>query len=240
MLPDVPAEPPLPPAPPLPPVTPSITLSDRIVALLEVLICSDYPTQLAVAATLTSLGYAPFSPDGRLHAGYVVAMSLIDAVALISLILLFLRSHGESPREVFLGRRSVVVEAMHGIPLMFFAFLIASVSLLTIQRYAPSLHTVEQNPLQELLSRPRDAWLFALVVVVAGGIREEIQRAFLLHRFERWLGGGTVGVIVTSVASANALSSASSPFNLSRERRRYNTERSSIKSVIGRVALSSS
>jgi membrane protease YdiL (CAAX protease family) len=37
-------------------------------------------------------------------------------------------------------------------------------------------------------------------VIVAGGIREEIQRAFLLHRFEQWLGGGGVGVLVTSVA----------------------------------------
>ena len=39
-----------------------------------------------------------------------------------------------------------------------------------------------------------------LVVVVAGGVREEIQRAFLLRRFEVWLGGSTVGIIVTSVA----------------------------------------
>jgi membrane protease YdiL (CAAX protease family) len=37
-------------------------------------------------------------------------------------------------------------------------------------------------------------------VLVAGGVREEIQRAFLLHRFEVWLGGGAVGVMVTSVA----------------------------------------
>ena len=57
--------------------------------------------------------------------------------------------------------------------------------LLAVQRFAPSLHTVEHNPLQDLLRSPRDAWLFALVVVVAGGVREEIQRAFLLHRFER-------------------------------------------------------
>ena len=39
-----------------------------------------------------------------------------------------------------------------------------------------------------------------VTALVAGGVREEIQRAFLLHRFEVWLGGGTVGVIVTSVA----------------------------------------
>jgi len=33
-----------------------------------------------------------------------------------------------------------------------------------------------------------------------GYVREEIQRAFLLHRFEEWLGGRAVGVIVTSAA----------------------------------------
>jgi membrane protease YdiL (CAAX protease family) len=37
-------------------------------------------------------------------------------------------------------------------------------------------------------------------VLVAGGIREEIQRAFLLHRFEQHLGGPAVGLIVTSAA----------------------------------------
>ena len=42
--------------------------------------------------------------------------------------------------------------------------------------------------------------MFAVVVLFAGGVREEIQRAFLLHRFERWLGGGPLGVVVTSAA----------------------------------------
>jgi membrane protease YdiL (CAAX protease family) len=72
--------------------------------------------------------------------------------------------------------------------------------LLSIQRWAPSLRTVVNNPLQELLRSPRDAWMFAVVVVAAGGVREEIQRAFLLHRFSVWLGGPIVGVAVTSVA----------------------------------------
>ena len=47
---------------------------------------------------------------------------------------------------------------------------------------------------------PFDAALFALVVVVAGGIREELQRAFLLHRFEQHLGGARVGLVVTSLS----------------------------------------
>ena len=47
---------------------------------------------------------------------------------------------------------------------------------------------------------PGDAAVFAVVVVVAGGVREEVQRAFLLRRFERWLGGATSGVVVASAA----------------------------------------
>jgi membrane protease YdiL (CAAX protease family) len=42
--------------------------------------------------------------------------------------------------------------------------------------------------------------MFALVAIIAGGIREELQRAFLLRRFERSLGGAAVGVVVLSVA----------------------------------------
>jgi membrane protease YdiL (CAAX protease family) len=113
---------------------------------------------------------------------------------------LFLHAHGESVREVIVGPPRVADEMVAGIPLILAALGIAIVVLFAIQHLAPYLHTVEKNPLQALLRSPRDAWLFALVVVVAGGVREEIQRAFLLRRFDQWLGGGGVGVIVTSAA----------------------------------------
>src|SRR5204863_3775628 len=127
-------------------------------------------------------------------------LSLADAVLLVLLILLMLYAHGEKPRDVFLGRRPVVPEVVFGVPLILVALGIALTVLLVVRRFVPSLHTVPENPLQDLLRSPRDAWLFALVVLVAGGIREEIQRAFLLHRFEVWLGGGTFGLVVTSCA----------------------------------------
>ena len=177
---------------------PSAT-SYRIVALIEVLLCSDYPTQVAIGGTLAAFGYQPFV-HGRLSVGYVVSLSLGDAVFLVGLILVLLYAHGERPRDVFFGRRSVGAEITIGVPLVVVALGIAMIVLLPIQRFAPWLHTVQQNPLQELLRSPRDAWLFALVVLVAGGVREEIQRAFLLHRFDVWLGGPTVGVVVTSAA----------------------------------------
>ena len=174
-------------------------LAGRIVALIEVLICSDFLTQLALGGTLAAFGYQPFV-HGRLSVGYVITLSLGDAVFLVGLILVLLYAHGERPRDLFFGHRSVVPEVRMGVPLVAAALAIAVFVLLPIRRFAPWLHTVEQNPLQELLRSPRDAWLFALVVLVAGGVREEIQRAFLLHRFDVWLGGPAIGVVVTSAA----------------------------------------
>jgi len=86
------------------------------------------------------------------------------------------------------------------VPLMFAALAIGVGVLALVQLVAPWLHTVPHNPLQDLIHTPRDAALFALVVTIAGGVREELQRAFLLHRFDVWLGGGGVGVVVASVA----------------------------------------
>ncbi len=172
----------------------------RIVALIEVVLCSDFVTQIAVGGALAALGVAPYVKGTmRLSVPYVVALSFGDAALLIGLMLTILRAHGQSPRQVFLGRRSVIVEALLGLPLTFVAFGIAAAVLLSVLRFAPSLHTVAENPLQSMLQTPRDAWLFALVVVVAGGVREEMQRAFLMNRFERWLGGGRLGVLITSI-----------------------------------------
>src|SRR4029077_9600041 len=171
----------------------------RVVALIEVLICSDVLTQYAIGGTLLALGYPAKLPNGQLNVGYVVALSLGDAVLLVGLILLLLHAHGERPRDVLFGRRPITGEAVLGVLLIPIAFGIAAAVILAVRRFAPTLHNVDQNPLQELLRSPRDAWLFALVVVVAGGVREEVQRAFLLHRFDVWLGGPAVGFAVTSV-----------------------------------------
>ena len=171
----------------------------RVLALIEVLLCSGFPTQIAIGATLSAFGFAAESSPGHYRIGFIVSISLADSVAVIGLVLLFLRSHGERPRDVLVGDRPWR-EAIAGLPLVVAALLIAAITLTVIQHLVPSLHNVEKNPLQDLMKSPLNAALFVLVAVVAGGLREEIQRAFLLHRFEAWLGGGAFGVLATSVA----------------------------------------
>ena len=72
-------------------------------------------------------------------------------------------------------------------------FLLAVVVLSTARLIAPSLHNVEENPLQQLIQTPTQALILAIVATISGGLREEIQRAFILHRFEQHLGGAYVG-----------------------------------------------
>ncbi len=54
-------------------------------------------------------------------------------------------------------------------------------------RWAPGLFS--PNPFATLASTRMEFVVLALVAVLAGGVREEIQRAFILHRFEQRLGG---------------------------------------------------
>ena len=63
----------------------------------------------------------------------------------------------------------------------------------------PALHNVKENPLQQLIQTPRQALILALVATISGGLREEIQRAFILHRFEQHLGGARVGLVLYSL-----------------------------------------
>ena len=186
------------PAPFPQPAAPVPTSAARLVAVFEVLLCSGYPTQLAIGSALVALGFTPEGSDGSLDITYVAAVSLIDTVVVIVLILMFLSAHQERPRHVLLGEKPALPELRWGVLLTFAAYFVAVLVLGLIQQFAPRLHTVEENPLQNLMRTPRDAALFGVVAVFAGGVREELQRAFVLHRFERWLGGAATGVIVSS------------------------------------------
>src|SRR4051812_38517475 len=126
----------------------------RIVALFEVLLCSDFPTQLAIGQTLIAFGMRPLSLK------FIVTLSLIDTPLLIALIFLFLRSHGERVRPVLWGSRSAMREVRLGLPLTVGAFVIAIAAIGLVRILAPVLHNVPQNPLQNLIHGRGDVALF--------------------------------------------------------------------------------
>ena len=169
-------------------------------AAIEVVLCSGFSTQLLLTVVLGALGLRALDGAGQLALVYVVALSLTDAALLLGLIFYFLWLHRESPREIFFGVRPPAAEAALGIVLTPVIVVAAVAGLAAIQSFAPWLHNVPENPLEALLRSPADVLAFSVVAVVAGGLREELQRAFVLRRFEQHLGGGWVGLVVFSVA----------------------------------------
>ena len=169
-------------------------------AWLEIVLCSGYPTQLMIGAALQDAGIAPLTASGTLSATFVFALSLGDTVVLITLICWLLVRNGERPRDVFLGRRRFGEEAVVGVLSVPFVVALVLVLSLVIRAFVPFLRNVPNNPLEGLLGTQTGLLTFLLVVIVAGGLREELQRAFLLHRFRRDLGSAGAGLFITSIA----------------------------------------
>ena len=168
-------------------------------AAAEVFLCSGYPTQLLIASVLTAAGLPPM-PGGELSPTFVFANLAIDTILMLSLIFFFLRQSGDDPTAVFVGSGPSGVEIRLGMLTVPLVLTIVVAIQVLVAYVAPSLHNVSESPFDSLLT---SRWLlagFIVLLIVAGAVREELQRAFLMHRFEQRLGGPIVGLAVTSIA----------------------------------------
>lgn len=189
------------PVPQLPwlPVPRRLLPLERVGALIEVVLCSGYPSQLLLILVLRGFGMPARTATGAYSPPFIFALSLLDAVLVVGLVLFFLRAHHESPRQVLLGRADLLRETIVGLAILPVVFVSALLLLAAILTFAPHLHNVAQNPLEDMLRNRGDALVFAAVVMIAGGVREEIQRGFIIHRFGQYLGGAGWGIVVHSV-----------------------------------------
>lgn len=169
-------------------------------AIAETILCSSYPTQVVAASLLAGLGVPAQNAGGGLNATFVFAVSTLDALMVVALIVWLLRRRGESLAAVFLGDRSPWREAAFGVALVPVVTLGVALTVLTARALLPSLHNVDVNPLTSFMSDPLMAAAFAVIVVAAGGVREEMQRAFQIHRLSRHVCPPLVALLLTSLA----------------------------------------
>ena len=171
----------------------------RLAAVAEIGLCSGVFTQLAVGAALRAAGMPMFNPAGGLALSFVMALSLLNAFLVIGLMVVLTRAQGQSLSDLWLGHRPVMREAWYGVLLTPAVFVLVVVLLSALRALAPGLHNVQVNPLEQLATTPGAAAMFAGVAILAGGVLEEMQRAFLLQRFVRHLGGVQVGIVLLSI-----------------------------------------
>jgi membrane protease YdiL (CAAX protease family) len=172
----------------------------RWLAAVEVFLTCGIPTQL-VAATVLLVGWRmPVMAANGISFEFIATVSLLDTALVAVLIKIFLSHSGETSSAVFVGRRPVGGEILRGILWLPAVFLAVTLVVLAIRAVAPWMHNVEKSPFEAFLGTPLEAIIFLVVVVLAGGVREELQRAFILHRFEQRLGGVRLGLLLFTVA----------------------------------------
>lgn len=169
-------------------------------AIFEILLCSGLPSQLVLGELFALFGFAAKAPDGTLRALPLFALVVLDTVVILTLVIGLLHASGERLRDLVVGPRRPLFESALGLALVPLLFIGVGLTVLTMRRVMPWMHNVPDNPFGDVMRTPSNAGLFAMVVIVAGGIREEVQRAFLLHRFDRSLGLAVPGLVLVSVA----------------------------------------
>ena len=166
----------------------------RWFAILQVILVCGIPTQILAGATLALVAGVPVFDGRGVSFEFVVMTSLVDTAVIALLIRLFLILSGESSASVFVGTKPIGGEVLRGLALLPVVFAGVMAVVVGLRAVAPWMHNVDKSPFENYLHSPLEASIFFMVAVLAGGVREELQRGFILHRFEQRLGGIKVGL----------------------------------------------
>ncbi|MEE8348207.1 MAG: CPBP family glutamic-type intramembrane protease [Acidobacteriota bacterium] len=117
----------------------------------------------------------------------VVVFMASEATLALILIVFLLHRRCESLSQLGWAWENIGQEVGWGfacVPVLFFSTIVVNIFF---QAFLPQYITAD-NPLLDLIQDPGDLALFLFSSLYVGGIKEEIQRAFVLDRFERYLG----------------------------------------------------
>jgi membrane protease YdiL (CAAX protease family) len=129
----------------------------------------------------------------------VSAFLLLESAITFILLALILGIHGGKIRDLGLHWDGWKTDLSIGLALVPILFLTSAAVTSIFRIYLPQYY-IEQNPLTENIKTPLQLVLFIFSALVAGGVKEELQRAFILRKFSRYLGGAGLGLVLWSLA----------------------------------------
>jgi membrane protease YdiL (CAAX protease family) len=124
---------------------------------------------------------------------------LLESVIAFLILAFLLKLHRETVDELGLRWVAWKRNAAIGLALVPALFLINGIVAFLFKVYLPKYY-VEQNPLVQNVHTTQQLGFFVFSALVAGGVKEEIQRAFILNRFRTYLGGAGAGLVLWSLA----------------------------------------
>ena len=169
----------------------------RLQAIFEVLLLAGIVSAL--------LAFTPFSMsrlaseqvyhNARLLTGYI----LLEAAITLIFLMVVLKSHRETLFDLGLIWSEWKPNLYVGVFLVPILFAVNELTGILFHIFFPQ-YVAAQNPLLDTIRTPTDLALFLVVSIFAGGIKEELQRAFVLGRFRTYLGGAKLGLVLWSLA----------------------------------------
>jgi membrane protease YdiL (CAAX protease family) len=180
-----------------PPAAPRKTWLDRVQALFEVLLLAGFASSILAALpfAFSAAGRSSLLASVRLMSMYL----LLEAFITFVLLFLVMRAHGETLKGLGLSLMRWRFNALLGIAIIPVLFVLNFIVSVIFQAFFPR-YVLEHNPLTELIHTPLDLVIFVTIALVAGGVKEELQRAFILRRFQAHLGGADLGLVLWSIA----------------------------------------
>jgi len=170
---------------------------ERVRALLEVLLLSGLVSGFVAYLPFSAIHGAGTTPTASAQA--VSTFVFLEASICLLLLLLVALTNREPLRDLGLRRDRWPAHALVGLAIVPILFLTNGLVAAAFKLLLPK-YFLDRNPLVDVIKTPQDLVLFLCVVLYAGGIKEELQRAFILNRFRDHLGGAWFGLVVWSAA----------------------------------------
>ncbi len=170
---------------------------DRVEAVFEILLLSGILSSLLAGLILYPFhGKKP--PDMLLSVEALSVFILLESAIAFVILAIILKTRHETIADLGLRWNRWKAHLATGLSLVPCLFLLNSLVSLVFRAYFPQYY-LEKNPLIQLVQTPKQLALLIFSALIAGGIKEEVQRAFILTRFRLYLGGAGLGLVLWSI-----------------------------------------
>ncbi|RPJ62241.1 MAG: CPBP family intramembrane metalloprotease [Acidobacteria bacterium] len=180
---------PLPGPPPPSPLTGFGRILERLSSLFEVVLVA-FLGSFIVQGVLAGAGLSPMTGAPEL-----AAFMWSEAVLTVVILTVLLRVRGEGWKTLGWTSEGFHRESRIGLLVLPGLFAVTIIVGYLFHTLWPQ-YVSERNDLLDMIRTRQDLALFLISSIFVGGFKEEIQRAFILKRFERDLGGIWVGLLV--------------------------------------------
>jgi membrane protease YdiL (CAAX protease family) len=183
---------------PLPSEIPRKPWIGRLQAAIEVFLVSGLVSGLIASVPLAVVRIKNTDllvSNASFLSGYLLLESAITFLILFAL----MKFHREPAASLGLRWRHWKLNLLIGLAVVPFLFLTNGVVAFLFRAFLPKFYS-EHNPLLEGIHTPLQLALLVFSALAAGGIKEEMQRAFILNRFRTYLGGAWIGLLLWSLA----------------------------------------